>query len=335
MQLTAILQDVMDSFREGDMKFPSTHVTSLAVLAALFAVAAPVQAGSYVDPVADAPAQERGATGWQPFVSLTPLYQGTADLDRGGDFKVGGAVVRGGASRDFGGGTRAGVTLNYDYLDYSFSTPNSLAARSPWGVVQRYGLSLPISFAVGDGWRLGVAPSVDWFRENGASTGDSLVWGALFSATRRFADGNLIGLGVGAYDGIEKTSVFPFLLVDWRLGERWRLINPLASGPTGPAGIELDYQFDGSWTAGVGVSYRVMRFRLDNDGPTPDGVGEERGVPVFLRVTRQFNDQMALHLYGGVVTAGQLRVENSSGNLLRKDDFDAAPFFGATFIGRF
>jgi hypothetical protein len=322
--------------KEGDVKNDTfERLASLAVLAALFAAAAPTQAGSYVDPVADAPAQGRATAGWQPFVSLTPLYQGSADLDRGGDFKVGGAVVRGGASRDFGGGTRAGVTLNYDYLDYSFSSPNSLAGRSPWGVVQRYGLSLPMSFVVGDGWRLGVAPSVDWFRENGASTGDSLVWGALFSATRRFADGNLIGLGVGAYDGIEKTSVFPVLLVDWRLGERWRLINPLASGPTGPAGIELDYQFDGGWTAGVGVSYRVMRFRLDSDGPAPDGVGEERGVPVFLRVTRQFNDQMALHLYGGVVAAGQLRVENSSGNLLRKDDFDPAPLFGATFIGRF
>jgi len=44
---------------------------------------------------------------------------------------------------------------------------------------------------------------------------------------------------------------------------------------------------------------------------------------------------MALHLYGGVVAGGKLRVENSSGNKLREEDFDPAPFFGATFIGRF
>ncbi|TLD46183.1 MAG: hypothetical protein FAZ92_01624 [Accumulibacter sp.] len=318
------------------MNVSSWRVAMVVLLGALPVAAGPARAGAYVDPVTDAPpTQGRGATAWQPFVSVTPLYQGSADLDNGGDFTVGGAVVRGGASYDFGGGTRAGVTLNYDYLDYSFSGARSWGGSSPWGVVQRYGVSLPVSFAVGDGWRLAVAPSVDWFRENGASTGDSLVWGALFSGTRRFADGNLIGLGIGVYDGIEKTSVYPFLLVDWRLGERWRLINPLASGPTGPAGIELDYQFDGGWTAGVGVSYRAMRFRLSDDGPTPDGVGEERGVPIFLRVSRQFTDQLALHLYGGIVVAGQLRVENSSGNLLRKDDFDPAPLFGATFIGRF
>ncbi|MCM8595606.1 hypothetical protein [Accumulibacter sp.] len=52
-------------------------------------------------------------------------------------------------------------------------------------------------------------------------------------------------------------------------------------------------------------------------------------------MTRRFADQLALHLNGGVVVAGQLRLEDPSGNLLREDDFDAAPLFGATLIGRF
>jgi hypothetical protein len=32
---------------------------------------------------------------------------------------------------------------------------------------------------------------------------------------------------------------------------------------------------------------------------------------------------------------GTLRVENSSGNKLREEDFDPAPLLGATFVGRF
>jgi len=91
---------------------------------------------------------------------------------------------------------------------------------------------------------------------------------------------------------------------------------------------------DGGWTAGVGASYRVLRFRLSDTGPVSNGVGQESGVPVFLRVTRNFTDQMALHLYGGGVAGGKLRVENSSGNKLREKDFDP-PLFGTTFIGRF
>ncbi len=272
---------------------------------------------------------------WQGFVSLTPVYQGKADLDRGGDFSVGGAILRGGASTDLGGGNRAGITLAYDYFDYSFSNSGAFGRLAPWSIVQRYGVSAPLSFEVGDGWSVGFVPSVDWFKENGANTGDSLTWGATVSGSRRFEGGNRLGLGVGVFDGIEKTSVFPFLVVDWRFGDRWRLINPLSSGPTGPAGLELDYRFDGGWTAGFGAAYRVMRFRLSETGRVRNGVGEESGVPVFVRVTRNFTDQMALHLYGGVVAGGRLRVENSSGNKLREEDFDPAPLFGATLVGRF
>lgn len=272
---------------------------------------------------------------WQSFVSLTPVYQGHADLDNGGDFSMSGAIVRGGASYNLGGGSRVGVTLNYDYYDFSFSNASAFGTAAPWGTVQRYGVSVPMSFAVGDGWNVGFTPSADWFRENGADTGESLVWGATFTGAKQFADGNRLGLGVGVFSQIEETKVFPFLVVDWRLTERWRLINPLPTGPTGPAGLELDYRFDGGWTAGVGASYRVLRFRLSDSGPVANGVGQESGVPVFLRVTRNFNDQMALHLYGGVVAGGKLRVENSSGDKLREEDFDPAPLVGLTFVGRF
>ena len=66
-----------------------------------------------------------------------------------------------------------------------------------------------------------------------------------------------------------------------------------------------------------------------------NGVGQQSGVPVFLRVSRNFTDQMALHFYGGVVAGGKLRVENPTGDKLREEDFDPAPLFGLTFVGRF
>ena len=129
--------------------------------------------------------------------------------------------------------------------------------------------------------------------------------------------------------------MFPFLIVDWRFGDRWRLINPLAAGPTGPAGLELDYLLGGGWTIGVGGAFRSQRFRLSETGPVRNGVGEERGLPLFLRATRDFGRQMALHLYAGAIVAGELRVDDSSGNDLRKEDFDPQPFLAATFIARF
>lgn len=302
------------------MKLDARNLAVAVVLAAVLPAVGPARA------------QE---TRWRPFVSVTPVYEGKGDLNQGGDFSVWRAYVRGGVAGDLGGGNSAGVTLNYDYSDYSFSNPVDFGGVAPWNVVQRYGVAIPLSFALRDGWSVGVVPSVDWFRENGADSGDSIAWGGIVSATKRFADGNRLGLGVGVYDRIEKTSAFPFLIVDWRFSDRWRLINPLAAGPTGPAGLELDYRFDDNWTLGIGGAWRRTRFRLSESGPVPNGVGEERGLPVFLRATRNLGAQMTLHLYAGVVTAGELRVEDPSGNLLRKVEYDPAPFVAATFTARF
>jgi hypothetical protein len=67
----------------------------------------------------------------------------------------------------------------------------------------------------------------------------------------------------------------------------------------------------------------------------PNGVGVQNGFPIFLRATYAMRDQMALHLFAGVVTGGNLRVDDSSGNRVRDVDYDPAPFVGATFVGRF
>lgn len=272
---------------------------------------------------------------WQPFISVTPIWDGETDLDRGGEFDVVRASVRAGATRDFSRDFRGGVTFNYDYDDYSFTRPAAFGGVAPWGTVQRFGFALPMQFALQDGWGVSVAPSFDWFRENGADTGESLVWGAVVAVSRRFADGSMIGLGVAAFDQLDETDVLPVILVDWRFGGNWRIGNPLASGPTGPAGLELAYQFDNGWSLGVGGALRKVRFRLAEDGPVPNGIGEERGVPIFLRASHSFGPQFSLDLYAGVITGGRLRVETSSGNLVSEDDYDPAPLLGVTFSGRF
>lgn len=273
-------------------------------------------------------------SGWRSFASITPLYE-EGDLDSGGDQRTTGVLTRFGTTRDLGGGTRIGISGNYDYFDYSFGNPVAFGGVAPWGIVQRYGVSVPVSFAVGDGWSIGVTPSADWFKENGATSSDALAWGATLTAVKRFEGGNLLGLGVAAYDSIEDTSVFPFFVVDWRFNERWRLVNPLPAGPTGPAGIELDYLFDNGWSMGVGAAWRRMRFRLSENGPVPNGVGEESGVPVFLRASREFGPSLALHFYGGVIVGGEMRVEDPSGNRLRKDDMDTAVLVGINITARF
>lgn len=268
------------------------------------------------------------------FVSVSPVFE-EADLDGGGDFRVGGAILRAGTVTGFGEGHRVGLTLNYDYFDYSFGEPAAFGGVAPWHVVQRYGFSVPLSFALQDGWVLGVSPQMDWFLENGAKTSDALVWGAAVTALKRFDDGNVLGLGLAAFSGIEENTFFPFPIVNWQFSPRWRLINPLAAGPTGPAGLELDYLADGGWTIGVGAAWRTTRYRLSETGPVPNGVGEISGAPIFLRVSREFLGAYTLNLYAGVVAGGRLRVEDAGGRKIAEDDFGTSPIFGANVTFRF
>jgi hypothetical protein len=271
---------------------------------------------------------------WNSFISVSPVFE-EADLDSGGDFNVGGAIVRFGASREIGGGNRAGITVNYDYFDYNFGNATAFGGAAPWNILQRYGFSVPLSFRMSDGWVVGVTPSFDWFLENGAKSSDALVWGATFTAAKRFDNGNVLGIGLAAFERLEETSFLPFLIVDWRLSERWRLINPLQAGPTGGAGLELDYVTDSGWNIGPGFAIRRARYRLSESGPTPNGIGDIRGVPIFLRASRTFAKMYTVNLYGGVVAGGELRVEDQNGNLLTKEDFKIGPLLGFNITARF
>lgn len=279
-------------------------------------------------------AAQAQATGPRSFVSVSPVFE-EADLDSGGDFRVGGAVLRGGTSTGFGEGHRIGLTLNYDYFDYSFDDPVAFGGVAPWKVLQRYGFAVPLSFALQDGWSVGVSPQLDWFRENGAKTSDALVWGATVTALKRFDGSNVLGLGLAAFSGIEENKFFPFPVVNWQFSPRWRLINPLAAGPTGPAGLELDYLADGGWTIGMGAAWRSARYRLSEKGPVPDGIGEISGAPIFLRVSRDFEGAVTLNLYAGVVVGGQIRIEDSNGRKIQEEDFDTGPILGANLTFRF
>ena len=280
-------------------------------------------------------ASQRPTPGWRPFASVTPYVHHDPDLHDGGSFRARGALLRAGVGGPIGRQARASVALAYDRVDFEFSDPVGFGGLAPWRDVERTGISVPLAFALPDGWGLGITPSVDAFRETGADRGKSLSRGAVVSALKRYADGDRLGLGIGLFDSLDRTRVFPFVLVDYSLGDRWRLVNPLPSGPTGPAGLELDYRFDNEWRLGVGAAWRVTRFRLRPDGPAPNGVGEERGVPVFLRATHSFNPGLSVNLYAGTVLSGRLRVEDENGHERRDVRFDPAPLVGATLSARF
>ena len=271
---------------------------------------------------------------WQPIVSVTPWGQDSSGLDGGGSFRARGAIVRAGAAGPIGGGNRAGLTLSYDHTDYDFSPPTAFGAVAPWGDVRRIGISAPVILRGATEWSYLVTPSVDYVMEDDAKSSEAVIYGAVLGAAKRFGPDQMLGLGIGAFDRLEELRVFPFILVDWRLTDRLRLANPLEAGPTGGAGLELSYQAGADWMLGGGAAYRSIRFRLDETGPFPNGIGEQRGIAGFVHAGRPLGGGFRFDLYAGAIFGGELRVENANGDKLISRDFDPAPFVGVAISAR-
>jgi hypothetical protein len=146
-----------------------------------------------------------------------------------------------------------------------------------------------------------------------------------------------ISLGVAVISQIEDdTRVTPSVGLNWLPSERWavRVGAVPASGGAATAG-EVAYRVTAPVELGLGLLYHQRRFRLDDSGPAPQGVGEDNNLPVRLRLGWDITPQIALHLLGGVALGGEVRLEDRNGNRINKQDYDPAPYIGLRFVGGF
>lgn len=266
---------------------------------------------------------------------VSGYYQFDTDRDGGGDFNVTAALGSMDVLHQWSPQLGVGFSLRYDYEHWSFSGGNSTFAQGPWGDVNRPGTGLLFVYTPSPDLNFIAAPTAQWAFESGASTGDALIWGAIFSATKVFSPDLTLGLGVGVFDELEETRAFPFLAVRWQINDRLRLANPFRAGPAGGAGLELSYRIDDAWEVAAGGTWRSSRFRLDRDGPYPGGIGESRSVPLFARASWAVSRDTRIDFYAGALVAGKLEVMDPNGNGVASEDYDAAPIAGITWRTRF
>jgi hypothetical protein len=270
-----------------------------------------------------------------PSGGVAAYHQFETGLDQSGDFSVTGVLGSLDVLHQFTPTFAAGVSLRYGYENWDFAGAPSAFGGAPWGDVHRPSVGFVFTYAPDDEWRFLAVPTVQWAYEQGASTGDALTGGAVFAATRKFSPTLSLGFGVGVFDDLEKTQAFPFVLIDWQINERLRLGNPFRAGPAGGAGLELAYTFNDAWEVAAGGTWRSYRFRLDRDGAYPGGIGESRGIPLFLRTSYAVTRDARLDLLAGVVVGGKLTVMDPDGNDIAEDEYDAAPIVGITLRTRF
>lgn len=268
--------------------------------------------------------------------SLTAFHQPTSNIDGGGEFNLSSVFLRFKATRPVSPTTIVGLSIKYDIDDYDFYGLTELGGLEPWNDVRRFGLGIPIFTRLGKSWSLGLSPSVDWLQEYGADSKDSMTYGTPVFVARSFSREKRLGVGAGVFRNVEdEWKVFPFIAVNWRFNEKWRLSNPFEADVLGPAGLELTYSINDRWQLGGGGVYRTFRFRLDDEGAAPNGIGENEGIVTFLRLHRSADKGMDLDIYVGATVDGRLELKNSDGDKLASSDYGSAPFVAVTFSGEF
>ena len=149
------------------------------------------------------------------------LYKFETSTDDGGDVSSQFFHVRASVPLLMEEGRFIGLSGAYYLNAYDFSggDPGSLTALDPWEHVHSFRLGTPIRWELGGDWTFFGIPSVRYVGEGSADFSDALSWGALAGFSYRFSDQLTLGPGIGYVSQIEDdASIFPIILVDWKLG---------------------------------------------------------------------------------------------------------------------
>jgi len=198
--------------------------------------------------------------------------------------------------------------------------------------VQEFRISAPVRYLASPDWSFFAIPSVRFHAEDGASLGDGRTEGLLAGASYRVSDRLSIGPGFGAFSDLEDDgSLFPILVVDWQITDRVSLETGGGFAASRGPGLQLNWRHSEQWRFSVGGRYEESRFRLDDGGPAPGGIGETKSIPLYLQARYSLSPAASIGFVGGAEVGGELRVGDSDGNWLQSTDVDPVPFLGITF----
>jgi len=194
-------------------------------------------------------------TGWGAVVDGLAVYQGSADLDGGGDFSASRAFLRTGAINRFQDGSFAGLLLSYGQFSYDFGSPDN----QPWDDFRDIRLSAPLRFVLDNGAGVLVSPQLRWDYEQGASASDGFTYGVFAGISWALNPNLRIGRALGVFSevGTNDLEVFPAVLVDWTIAKRWNLSTGGGLGATQGPGVALTVA--GVWRDGFMRGHGVAR----------------------------------------------------------------------------
>lgn len=260
------------------------------------------------------------------------VYQFKTDLDGGGEMANHFFYGRLGVPLLRDEGKLIALVGSYRFNGYDFSGggTGSIAALSPWENIHTVQLSLPIVWSFDEKWTFFGFPGIRSVGESGSNFSDTLSGIFIGGISYKFGDRITLGPGIGYVSQMEDSaSIFPVILVDWKITDSLSLTTGPGVGATVGAGLGLNWRVSDSTRIFFGGRYERLRFRLDeNNRASSEGIGEDRAIPVYAAWSFISQAGWNVSVMGGVDFGGRLELSDQNGKSMIKEDYDPAPFVG-------
>lgn len=284
-----------------------------------------------------ASAQQQQAGPWFFSIDAIGIHQSEAHVqDYSGGFARDAWFARAGLDYAWSQRDSAGVSFGGGSYIYDFNNDSSFGGGEPWHKVNDARVTFNARFGIGETGQIFIVPTLRYTGESGASASDSRTFGIFAAAAWRVRDNLTIGPGVGIFTRLEHSArFFPILAIDWNISERWNLSTGRGLASSQGPGLTLSYKLNDDWSFGLTGRYENIEFRLDDEGPAPDGIGRDRSMPLVFSARLQPNDKLSLTIMAGFAFDGELRLSDSTGETIQQSDYDVPLLFGAAFEYRF
>jgi hypothetical protein len=282
-------------------------------------------------------AQETQDGPWTFRINGGAAHQSDSDLkDGGGKFSLDRWFASAGIDYAWNRRNMAGITVGGGRSDYVFDEQAAFGGGNPWGEIEDLRLAVTTRFKISSTGTGILIPTVRSNGESGADSGDSRTYGLFAAAAWRINDGLTIGPGIGVFSRIEDgTRVFPILVIDWDIAERWNLSTGRGLAASQGPGLTLSYQLSERWKLALSGRYEDLEFRLDDEGAAPGGIGRDQSFPLVLSGVFDAGPMASFSVFAGAELGGKLKLKNALDEVVDESSYDPTAIIGATVELRF
>jgi len=218
--------------------------------------------------------------------------------------------------------------------EYDFDGATVLApGGDPLGGASVFGLTARVVHPFDDTFSFFGGASLEWAGEDGADFGEALIPAGFAALGWRVSDDLTLTLGAQFKDQLEDdVRVIPVIGVEWRIDETLRLTSTEVGrvlADVGGGGLGLVYEAREDLSFIAGAVFASNEFRLDEDGPIPDGVLEDDRVIAGLGVAWQPSENVSATVGVGATVWSNIETLNAAGAEIGDEDGDPTPFVTA------